>query len=105
LTMHFIPRNAGWSETLPLLETAIQKTGVKNPRQDYSIEDTPQYGLYSVKIKLPVTGLYPNVVNFIKELEASHTFFIINSIAGGRSSTPGDANGAMTLRLETFFYQ
>jgi len=105
LTMHFIPRNAGWSETLPLLETAIQKTGVKNPRQDYSIEDTPQYGLYSVKIKLPVTGLYPNVVNFIKELEASPTFFIINSIDVRGSSTPGDANVAMTLSLETFFYQ
>jgi hypothetical protein len=104
-TMHFIPRNAGWSETLPLLEEAIQKTGVKNTRQDYSIEDTPQYGLYSVKIRLPVTGLYPNIVNFIKELEASPTFFIINSIDVRGSGTPGNADVAMTLSLETFFYQ
>ena len=101
-TMHFIPRNAGWSETLPLLESAVQKSGVKNFRQEYGIEDAPQYGLYSVKIRLPVTGLYPNIVNFIKELEASPTFFIINSI-----DVRGSANSdvAMTLSLETFFYQ
>jgi len=104
-TLHFIPRNAGWSETLPLLEAAIQKTGVRNPRQDFSIEDTPQYGLYSVKIKLPVTGLYPNIVNFIKELEGSPTFFIINSIDVRGGNTPGNADVAMTLSLETFFYQ
>ena len=55
-TMHFIPRNAGWSETLPLLESAVQKSGVRNFRQEYGIEDAPQYGLYSVKIRLPVNG-------------------------------------------------
>jgi Tfp pilus assembly protein PilO len=104
-TMHFIPRNAGWSETLPLLENAVQKSGVKNLRQDYGIEDAPQYGLYSVKIKLPVSGRYPNIVNFIKELEASPTFFIINSIDVRGSTTPGNSEVAMTLSLETFFYQ
>ena len=104
-TMHFIPRNAGWSETLPLLESAVQKTGVKNLRQEYGIEDAPQYGLYSVKIRLPVTGLYPNIVNFIKQLEASPTFFIINSIDVRGSATPGNSIVAMTLSIETFFYQ
>jgi Tfp pilus assembly protein PilO len=104
-TMHFIPRNAGWSETLPLLESAVQKSGVKNLRQDYGIEDAPQYGLYSVKIRLPVNGLYPNIVNFIKELEASPTFFIINSIEVRGGSAPGNADVAMSLSLETFFYQ
>ena len=104
-TMHFIPRNAGWSETLPLLENAVQKTGVKNLRQEYGIEDSPQYGLYSVKIRLPVTGLYPNIVNFIKELEASPTFFIINSIDVRGSTIPGNSDVAMTLSIETFFYQ
>src|SRR5262249_23102984 len=104
-TMHFIPRNAGWSETLPLLEGAVQKAGVRNQRQDFGIEDAPQYGLYSVKIRLPVTGLYPNIVHFIKELEASPTFFIINSIDVRGSSATGNADVAMTLSLETFFYQ
>ncbi len=104
-TMHFIPRNAGWSETLPLLEAAVRKAGVKNTRKDYSIADTPQYGLYSVKIRLPVNGLYPSVVNLIRELEESPTFFIINSIDVHGSTTPGNADVTMSLSLETFFYQ
>ena len=104
-TGHFIPRGAGWSEILPKLNAMVQDTHVGNTQKAYTIDETPQYGLYSVKIRLPVTGLYPNIVNFIKELEASPTFFIINSIDVRGSSTPGNADVAMTLSLETFFYQ
>jgi len=104
-TMHFIPRAAGWSEILRQLEAVVQKAGVKNVRQDYTIDKSPQYGLYSVKIRLPVVGLYPNVVNFIKELEASQTFFIINSIDVRGATTPAIPDVTMALNLETFFYQ
>jgi hypothetical protein len=105
-TMHFIPRGVGWSETLPLLETAVQTAGVKNENQNYSIDDVPQYGLYSVKIRLPVSGQYSNVVNFIRELEDSRIFFIINSIdVRGRSDKQTNAGVEMNLNIETFFYQ
>ena len=104
-TSHFIPRSAGWSEILPMLESAVQKAGVRNLRKDYSIDKDPQYGLYSVKIRLPVAGRYPNIVNFIKELEQSRTFFIINSIDVRGSSTPGVPDVEMSLNIETFFYQ
>jgi hypothetical protein len=104
-TMHFIPRSVGWSETLPLLEMAVQSAGVKNERQGYSIDQVPQYGLYSVKIELPVSGQYSNVVNLIRELEESRIFFIINSIdVRGRSDTT-NAGVDMNLNIETFFYQ
>src|SRR5215831_924291 len=107
---HFIPRSSGWSETVPLLDMAVQNAGVKNERKDYSIDDAPQYGLYSVKIRLPVSGQYSNVVNFIKELEESRTFFIIDSI-DVRSRSSGTQPNApslgveMALNIETFFYQ
>jgi hypothetical protein len=104
-TMHFIPRSAGWSEILPQLEAAIQKAGVKNTRKDYSIDKSPQYGLYSVKIRLPVTGLYPNVVNLMKELEESQTLFIIDSIDVRGAAVPTIPDVTMTLNIETFFYQ
>jgi len=52
-----------------------------------------------------VVGLYPNVVNFIKELEASQTFFIINSIDVRGATTPAIPDVTMALNLETFFYQ
>ena len=105
-TMHFIPRNVGWSETLPVLETAVQSAGVRNEIQSYSIDEAPQYGLYSVKIRLPVSGQYSNVVNFIRELEESNIFFIINSIdVRGRSEKQSNAGVEMNLNIETFFYQ
>jgi len=105
-TMHFIPRNVGWSETLPVLETAVQSAGVRNEIQSYSIDEAPQYGLYSVKIRLPVSGQYSNVVNFIRELEESNIFFIINSIdVRGRSEKQSNAGVEMDLNIETFFYQ
>jgi hypothetical protein len=105
-TMHFIPRNVGWSETLPVLETAVQSAGVRNETQSYSIDEAPQYGLYSVKIRLPVSGQYSNVVNFIRELEESRIFFIINSIdVRGRSERQSNAGVEMNLNIETFFYQ
>lgn len=105
VTTHFIPKASGWSEILPQLDAMVRRAGVKNLRKDYGTADTPQYGLYSVKIKLPVSGLYQNVVNFIKDIENADTFFIINSIEVRGSSTPGTPDVTMNLNLETFFYQ
>ena len=109
-TMHFIPRNAGWSEILPKFDSMIHDAQVQNLHIDYSIDQSPQYGLYSVKIRVPVDGAYPNVVNFIKDIENSETFLIISSIDlhGSASSTvsvPGSPNITLALNLETFFYQ
>ena len=107
-TTHFIPRNAGWSEILPQLNSMVERAGVKNTRKDYAIADAPQFGLYSVKIRVPVSGAYPNVVNFIKDIENSDTFFIINSIDVRGSNLPaglGASDITLALNLETFFYQ
>jgi Tfp pilus assembly protein PilO len=105
-TMHFIPRQAGWSEILPKLEHMVLEAGVDNTHKDYSIDSTPQYGLYSVKIRIPAEGPYPSVVNFIKDLEKSETFFIINSIDlhGSAQALPG-SKLQLALNVETFFYQ
>jgi Tfp pilus assembly protein PilO len=106
-TGHFIPRDAGWSEILPKLNAMVQDTHVGNTQKAYTIDDTPQYGLYSVKIRIPVQGAYPNVVNFIKDLEESETFFIINSIdvRGSDSPGPGTSEIGLDLGIETFFHQ
>ena len=103
--MHFIPKQSGWSEILPQLDAMIRKAGVRNARKDYSLAETAQYGLYSVKIRLPVTGLYSNVANLIKDIESSDTFFIIDSIDVRGSSNVSTADVTMNLNLETFFYQ
>jgi len=104
-TMHFIPKSTGWSEIVPELDAMVQKTGVKNSRKDYNLDEAPQYGLYSVKIRLPVTGLYANVVNLIKEIENSDKFFVIDSVDMRGGATPGVPDVSMNLNIETFFYQ
>jgi len=105
ITTHFIPRASGWSEILPQLDMMVRQAGLKNLRKDYSPADTPQYGLYSVKIRLPVSGLYPNLVNLIKDIENADTFYIIDSINVRSTDTPGEQDVSMDLNLETFFYQ
>jgi Tfp pilus assembly protein PilO len=111
-TTHFIKREAGYVEILPELENLGQKTGVRNNRKDFSLAEIQQYGMYSVRIRIPVQGGYNNVVNFIRELETSKTFFLINSIDVRSAADPAPgatsaANGsiALSMDLETFFYQ
>ena len=106
-TRHFIPRDAGWSEILLKLNAMVQDSHVENNQKSYAIDETPQYGLYSVKIRVPVQGTYPNVVNFIKDIEESKTFFIINSINVHGSDSPGSSTSeiALDLGVETFFHQ
>jgi Tfp pilus assembly protein PilO len=106
-TGHFIPREAGWSEILLKLNQMVQDAHVENTQKGYTIDQAPQFGLYSVKIRIPVQGAYPNVVNFIKDIENSETFFIIDSI-DVRSGTAGGSKQsdiALDLNIETFFHQ
>jgi Tfp pilus assembly protein PilO len=104
-TRHFIPHDAGWSETLRQLDAMIQRSGVRNSRKDYSISASPQHGLYSVTINMPVTGTYSEIVRLIEDLEDSETFYVINSIDVRGSVQPGVTNVVLGLNLETFFYQ
>ena len=108
LGRHFVTRDAGFAEIMPVLDSMTLRAGVRNNRKEYTIDAIPQYGLYSVKIRFEVQGGYPNAVNFVKELERSDTFFITNAI-DLRTASDGQLTGAglvaLTLALETFFYQ
>jgi len=109
--MHFIKFDPGFAELSPRLEQLAVQSGVLRPVVDYTRDEIKQYGLYSVKIKIPVQGTYSNAVNFIKTLETSDTFFLINSIEV--KSSDGDVTGntktagivSLSLTLETFFYK
>jgi hypothetical protein len=65
-----------------------------------------------VSISIPLEGNYTNIVNFVREIESSETFYLITSIGVEASSQPGGARGAatggavgLTLNLEAYFYQ
>jgi Tfp pilus assembly protein PilO len=131
---HFIKFDPGFAELSPRLEQLAIKSGVQKPVVDYTRDEVKQYGLYQVKVKIPVKGTYANAVNFIKTLETADTFFLIESIdvrsasddspstpvptptptVAGRlipASTPAPppANTpgmvSLSLSLETFFYK
>lgn len=108
---HFIKFDPGFAELSPRLEQMAVLAGVRRPVVDFTRDEIKQYGLYSVKIKIPVQGTYTNAVNFIKSLETSDTFFLINSIdvksgedeGAGAAKTSGAVS--LSLSLETFFYK
>jgi len=104
-TSHFIPKETGWSAILTKLDSMVQGSVVKNIRKDYATADAAQYGLVSIKIRLPVMGLYPSIMKFINEIETADTFFIINSIDVRAAETAGTSDVLMNLNIETFFYQ
>ena len=109
VTKHFVPLEVGFVQVQPDLDRFAQRSGVKKSRIDESREEKPQFGLYSVKIKIPVQGTYSNIVNFIKELESSNTFYIIQAIdvrsSGETSSLGATDNISLDMTLETFFYR
>ena len=105
ITMHFIPKQSGWSQIVAELDAMVQRAGVKNTRKNYTQAETPQFGLYSVKIRVPVSGPYLNVVNFVKEVEMADTFYIIDSIDVRGGNAPGVQDVQMNVNLEAFFYQ
>lgn len=90
-TSHFIKFDPGFAELSPHLNDLALQAGVARPVVDFTRDEVKQYGLYSVKIKIPVTGGYTNAVNFIKSLETSDTFFLINSIDVRSSAEGGPA--------------
>lgn len=113
---HFIKREAGFAEILSNLDEMEQQSGVRKTRVDYSDPDPiPQYGLYSIKIRIPVQGSYASIVNFLRELERSDKFYIIDAVevhtgSEGTAITPVapvSPSGLLSLSmsLETFFYQ
>jgi hypothetical protein len=108
---HFIKYDPGFAELSPRLEQMAVLAGVRRPVVDFTRDEIKQYGLYSVKIKIPVQGTYTNAVNFIKSLETSDTFFLINSIdvkSGedeGRDAAKSAGAVSLSLDLETFFFK
>lgn len=107
LETRFLQRSTGFSKILPELDEAASLAGVQKSRVDYSIEDQPNRGLYAVKIRIPVQGSYSNIVNFIRALESSGRFFILESIEVRNVAQSGDslegAPIALGLELSTFF--
>jgi hypothetical protein len=111
---HLIHRTTGYSQIVSTLEGLVQRTGVRSTRITYSPDPVPHAGLNTVAVTIPLEGTYSNVVNFIRQVENSDTFFLITAInltGGGNAQTSntitsaGAGNVTLSLALETYFYQ
>jgi Tfp pilus assembly protein PilO len=117
LMMHLIPRHTGYSEIVSTLDDMVKSSGVNKTRVAFNLDPKPRAGLNSVSITIPLEGGYSNVVEFIRELEQSDTLFLITNIdlssteptvpSGPQRAPVAPATGtvALSLGLETFFYQ
>jgi Tfp pilus assembly protein PilO len=119
LNAHLMHRNNGYSEIVSALDSMVQHAGVNKTRVSYTLNPSQKAGLNTVAITIPLAGGYNNVVNFIRELENSETFFLITNIelatseeaaapVAGPQPVAVASNGgpvALSLGLETYFYQ
>jgi len=123
---HLIHRPLGYSQIVSTLDSLVQSAGLKKTRVGYNTDLVPHAGLNSVAMTVPLEGNYANIVNFIRELEESDTFFLITAIdlessssvaPGGQpanvinastntnNNIGGSGSVALSLALETYFYQ
>jgi Tfp pilus assembly protein PilO len=116
LMSHMKQRNTGYSQLVSALDNLVQQAGVNKTRVAFNLNPAQKAGLNAVSITIPLEGGYNNVVDFIRELENSDTFFVITNIelATSDTSAPGpqpvsvaSSGGpvALSLGLETYFYQ
>jgi hypothetical protein len=121
LMRHLLQRNTGYSEIVSAIDDMVVTSGVNKTRVTFNLDPKPRAGLTAVSITMPLEGGYNNVVGFIKELEQSDTLFLITSIELATSesvaapitgpqpvavaSRSGSATVALSLGLETYFYQ
>jgi Tfp pilus assembly protein PilO len=115
LTKHMIERNTGYSHIVTTLDGIVNHSGVNKTRVALNLDPKTIAGLSTVSITVPLEGNYNNIVSFVRELEDSDTFFLINQIQleGSRNEnaqpvqTNAGSSGsvALSLGVETFFYQ
>ena len=103
LAARIIPRKTGFAAILPSLEEFAQVAGIDRNRVQFQIEQEPRFGVYAVGISMPVRGDYKAVTRFIRELESSNIFFILNSISMDRAESETFKELNLLLSLTTFF--
>ena len=103
LAARLIPRDQGFAALLPDLERLAELTGIQRNQVLYEPDTVPQFGVYSVRINIPVRGSYAAVTRFIRELESADKVFILDSIGLNRAGSGDQEDLDLSLRLTTFF--
>lgn len=96
---------AGEADLLPLLEE-IEKLargpGLKPGRRSYERQEEKDLPLERVAVTLPLDGSYPQLVGFLREVESSSRFLIVDQVAlrGGEAGS-----GSLQVGLSAYLRQ
>ena len=119
--MHLVHRPMGYSHIVSTLDGLVARAGLKKTRVNFNTDmKTAHAGLNSVSMTVPLEGNYSNIVNFIREVENSETFFLITAISlessarqngqvsnviANNSNSGAAGSVGLSLAMETYFYQ
>lgn len=102
LSSNLVSREEGYAALLPDMAAMARRSGVQHSEAQYLIADEPMYGVYPVQILEPVRGRYDAIRRYIRELEASSRFFLLDSISIQRAEGSSDEL-EVELAMSTFF--
>ncbi len=103
LSERVIPRREGFSALILEKERQAQFAGLSPQRVTYQYTEEPQFGLHAVNINMPLLGDYDSLTRFIRALEESETFFILDQISLARAGTEQPDELSMLLNFTTYF--
>jgi Tfp pilus assembly protein PilO len=104
LSSRVIPRREGFATLILEKERQAQFAGLTPQRVNYQFSEQPQFGLHAVNINIPLQGDYDSLTRFIRSLEESETFFILDSISLARADADQPGALSMLLNFTTYFY-
>lgn len=94
------PAQSGYSALSENFGDLARAAGVRASNITYQTGNPDKRGVIEVEIGASVSGDYANIVRFINGLEHSDTFYVLDSLQLGASSSGGLG---LNLHLRTFF--
>ncbi len=93
--------STGYSSVVADLGAIAKEAGLTTSAVTFRQHEIANRGVVEVEVSATVEGAYPSLVKFIKGLERSHNFYVLDSLA--LASGLGGAGVKLNLQLRTYF--
>ena len=97
----FLAASTGYSDVLADLGDIATKAGLQNSQIKFKQKDISGRGVTEIGITADVEGDYPAIIQFIKGLEQSKNFYLMDGLS--LTSAEGAGLIKLNLALRTFF--
>ena len=93
--------SSGYSSVVADLGAIAKEAGLNTSAVTFRQREIANRGVVEVEVSATVEGAYPSLVKFIKGLERSHNFYVLDSLA--LASGLGGTGVRLNLQLRTYF--